>query len=60
MRRNESKNGSLKARVKPVPVQVALNRAVRRVNRMTQSELRQSLIDCGIVTHRGKLAPMYR
>jgi len=60
VKRNGSKNSSVKSPVKPVPLQVALNRAVRRVKGMTRAQLRQSLVDAGIVTRSGKLAPMYR
>ena len=59
MRRNGSKD-SFKSPVKPLPLRVTLNRAVRRVNRMTRVQLRQSLVDAGIVTRSGKLAPIYR
>jgi hypothetical protein len=59
MKRHGPKNGSLKP-VKRVPLQLALDRAVRRVERMTRAQLSQSLVDAGIVTRAGKLAPMYR
>jgi hypothetical protein len=60
VKRNGSKNSSFKSPVKPLPLRVTLNRAVRRVKHMTRAQLGQSLVDAGIVTRSGKLAPMYR
>ncbi|HWX18468.1 MAG TPA: hypothetical protein VN578_01055 [Candidatus Binatia bacterium] len=60
MNRNGSKPSTSKAPAKQVRLEVALSRAVRRVKRMSRAELRQSLVDAGIVGRSGKLTPMYR
>jgi hypothetical protein len=60
VKHNGSKSSSFKPPIKPLPLEVTLNRAVRRVKRMTRAQLGQSLVDAGIVTRSGKLAAMYR
>ena len=60
MKRNGSKTVKIKLRAKPASLEMALSRAVEHAKRMTAAERRQSLIDAGIMTASGKLAPMYR
>ena len=58
--KRHARNGSIRRPGKPVPLEVAFKRAVRHIKRMSRAEQRQSLIDAGIMTRSGKLAPMYR